>query len=263
VTLGLLAAVAASVGYGVATLLQALGARRAGGLATFRQPIVLGGFALDAASFAVSLLAFARLPLFLVESVVAASLVVVVLLARPVLGTPLRGMDLLATSVVLGGLVVLAAAAGRQPPAAGNRAVLRGALVALGLLVVGTAACYRRGPAWVMGLASALGYSGVAIGVRAARTDGTVGQLLWQPATLVVLVSGVVAIVAYLRALERGPASLAASLVAVVEVLVPGAVGLAALGDTVRTGWALPAAVATAAALGGCLVLARAPANAA
>ncbi len=258
---GLLAAVAASIGYGVATVLQALGARRSEGLSALRQPAVLGGFALDGLSFLVSLVAFARLPLFLVETVIAASLVVVVLLAHPVLHTPLRAIDLVASAVVVGGLVVLAGAGGSQPAVSAGRAVERWVFVALGLLVVGTAASYRRSPAWVMGLASALGYAGVAVGVRAARTTGTPVQLLWQPMALVVALSGLVALVAYVRALELGPAGLAASLVSVGEVVVPGAVGLAVLGDTVRTGWAVPAAVAIALALVGCLVLARAPGN--
>ena len=258
---GLLAAIGASVGYGVATVLQALGARRSTGLSALRQPAVLGGFALDGLSFLVSLLAFARLPLFLVETVIASSLVVVVLLAHPVLHTPLRSVDLVASAVVVGGLVVLAGAGGSQPAASAGPTVERWVFVALGLLVVGIAASYRRAPAWVMGLASALGYSGVAIGVRAARTTGSLGAIVWQPMALVVALSGLVAVVAYVRALERGPAGLAASLVSVGEVVVPGAVGLAVLGDSVRAGWAVPAAVAIALALVGCLVLARAPGN--
>jgi drug/metabolite transporter (DMT)-like permease len=261
VIVGLLAAIGASVGYGVATVLQALGARRSTGLSALRQPAVLAGFALDGVSFLVSLVAFARLPLFLVETVIAASLVVVVLLAHPVLHTPLRAIDLVASAVVIGGLVVLAGAGGSQPAVSASRTVERWVFVALGLLVVGTAAAYRRAPAWVMGLASGLGYAGAAVGVRAARTTGTPLELLWQPMALVVALSGLVAVVAYVRALERGPASLAASLVSVGEVVVPGAVGLAVLGDSVRAGWALPAALATAVALGGCLVLARAPGN--
>ena len=165
---GLLAAVGASMGYGVATVLQAVGARRSTGLSALRQPAVLGGFVLDGLSFLVSLLAFARLPLFLVETVIASSLVVVVLLAHPVLHTPLRALDLGASAVVVAALVVLAGAGGSQPAASADRTVQRWVFVALGLLVVGAAVSYRRAPAWVMGLASALGYSGVAVGVRAA-----------------------------------------------------------------------------------------------
>jgi drug/metabolite transporter (DMT)-like permease len=261
VIVGLLAAVGASVGYGVATVLQAVGARRARGLSALRQPAVVGGFVLDGLSFLVSLLAFARLPLFLVETVIASSLVVVVLLAHPVLHTPLRPIDLGASAVVVAGLVVLAAAGGSQPAVTADRWVVRVVLVALGLLVAATAVAYRRAPAWVMGLASGLGYAGVAIGVRAARTTGSLRELLWQPMAAVVVLSGLVAVVAYVRALELGPAGLAASLVSVVEVVVPGVVGLAVLGDSVRTGWAAPALVATAVALAGCMVLARAPGN--
>lgn len=258
---GLLAAVGASVGYGVATVLQAVGARRSGGLSALRQPAVLGGLVLDGLSFLVSLLAFARLPLFLVETVIASSLVVVVLLARPVLHTPLRAIDLVAAVVVVGGLVVLAGAGGSQPAVAADRTVVRWVFVALAVLVVGTAASYPRAPAWVMGLASAFGYSGVAIGVRAARTSGSLAELIWQPMALVVVLCGLVAVVAYVRALELGPAGLAASLVSVVEVVVPGVVGLAVLGDTVRSGWGVPAVVAILAALAGCVLLARAPGN--
>ena len=259
--LGLLAAVGASVGYGVATILQAVGTRRAGGLAAFGQPLVLGGLALDGACFLLSLLAFARLPLFVVETVVAASLVVVVLLARSVLRVPLRRADLVAVAVVLAGLAVLAGAASGQPPVPAGGAFVRGSLLGVGVLAAGTAACYRAGPAWTMGLASALGYSGVAIGARAARTDGPLLDLVRQPMAVVVVACGLIAVVAYLRAIERGPVSLAAALVSVVEVVVPGVVGLAFLGDTVRSGWALPAAAAVLVALAGCVTLARSPAN--
>lgn len=259
--LGLLAAVGASVGYGIATILQAVGTRRAGGLAAFGQPLVLGGLALDGACFLLSLLAFARLPLFAVETIIAASLVVVVLLARAVLGVPLRRADLVAVAVVLVGLAVLGAAAGGQPPVPADAAFARVSLVGLGVLAVGTAVLYRTGPAWTMGLASALGYSGVAIGARAARTDGRLLDLVRQPMAVLVVASGLIAVVAYIRAVERGPVSLAAALVSVVEVVVPGVVGLVFLGDTVRAGWAVPAGAAVLVALVGCVVLAGSPAN--
>lgn len=259
--LGFLAAVTASVGYGVATILQAVGARRGGGLAAFRQPLVLGGLALDGLCFLLSLVAFAKLPLFVVEAIIAASLVVVVLLAVPALKASLRRADRAAIAVVLGGLVVLTAAAGDQPPVRAGAGLLHALLVATGLLAVAAAAAYRRGPAWCLGLISALGYAGVAIGARGARTGGPLSAVVCQPMTLVVVGSGLVAVVTYVRAVERGPVSLAATLVAVIEVLVPGLVGLLVLGDLTRPGWLLPAAVAALAVLAGCVVLARSPGN--
>jgi len=47
----------------------------------------------------------------------------------------------------------------------------------------------------------------------------------------------------------------------VIEVAVPGAVGLLLFGDTVYPGWAVPALLAVLLAVGGCVMLARSPAN--
>jgi len=258
VSWGLLAACGASVGYGVATILQAVGSRRAGGLAAFRQPLVLGGLALDGACFLLSLVAFQRLPLVVVETVLAASLAVVVLAARLVLRTELRRADLAAVGAVLAGLVVLVLASGEQPAARPGARFTAAALALTALLVLATVALYRRGPAWTLGLA----YSAVAVGARAATAGGW-AAIVRQPIALVVLAGGLVAVVAYVRALERGPVGLAAALVSVVEVVVPGVVGLAFLGDGVRAGWEAPALAAVVVALAGCVVLARSPATAA
>jgi len=262
VSWGLLAACGASVGYGVATILQAVGSRRGGGLAAFRQPLVLGGLALDGACFLLSLVAFRRLPLVVVETVLAASLAVVVLAAHLVLRTALRRADLAAVGAVLAGLVVLVLASGEQPAARPGARFTAAALVLTAVLVLATVALYRRGPAWTLGLASALGYSAVAIGARAATAGGWVAMVR-QPIALVVLAGGLVAVVAYVRALERGPVGLAAALVSVVEVVVPGVVGLAFLGDGVRAGWGVAALGGVVVALAGCVVLARSPGTAA
>lgn len=260
---GLLAAVGASIGYGVATIMQAVGTRRAHGMAAFGNPLVLGGLALDGACFLLSLLAFARLPLFAVETVIAASVVVVVLLARPFLGAPLRPVDLAAAVGVVLSLVVLAAASGDQPPVHAHGTFLVATVAGAGALAVLLAASYAKGPAWLLGLVSALGYAGVAIGARGARTDGPLLHVVLQPMAVVVVGCGVIAVLAYVRALERGPVGLAAATVSVVEVLVPGLVGAAFLGDTVRAGWLPGVVLAVGVALAGCVVLARSPANAA
>ena len=84
--LSLLAAVAASVLYAASTIMQAVATRRAHGLAAVAQPLVIGGLVVDGVAWLLSLLALDHLPLFVVQAVVAASLVVVVLLARLVLG---------------------------------------------------------------------------------------------------------------------------------------------------------------------------------
>lgn len=258
---GLLAALGASAGYAIATILQALGSRRASGLRALVQPLVAAGLVLDGASFLLSLVAYVRLPLFLVQTIIAASVAGVVLLAVPFLKVSLRRIDVAGVVAVVAGLAVVGMISGDQPAARAPDGFVVAMLVcagALGLLLV---ILYRHGPAWSLGATSALGYAGVAVAARGATTAGDWWQIVRQPLTPAILVFGVVAFVAYVRALERGPVGLAAGLVAVIEVVVPGLAGLALFGDSVPAGFAVPAVVAVAVALAGCVVLSRSPAN--
>lgn len=85
-TLGLFAAVAGMMAYGIATVLQAAGAKRAHGVAVLGQPLYLLGTGLDAAAWLASVVALQQLPLFAVQAVLAGSLGVTVVLARVFLG---------------------------------------------------------------------------------------------------------------------------------------------------------------------------------
>lgn len=259
--LALAAAVAAAVGYGVSTILQAVATRRASGLAAVRQPLVIGGFAIDGAAWLLSLLALDHLPLFVVQAVLASSLVVVVLLASRVLGARLRRADRAAIGVTVAALVVLAAGAGEQPappPPAGFTTAM---LAASGALAVAAVAAYRSGPPVLLAVLGGLGYSGAAVAARGAHASGGLLDTIGQPLALVIVVCGVVGALAYLRALERGPVGAVAAVVSVLEVVVPGAVGVLVLDDTVRAGWAVPVLLAVAAAVVACGVLALSPAN--
>ncbi len=260
-TVALLAAVAAAIGYGVSTVLEAVGARRSPGARALVQPVVLAALLLDGASWFVSLLALDRLPLFVVQAILASSVVVVVVLARFVLDAPVRRRDVVAVAVVVGALVVAAAGSGDQPAVTPPPGFTGGMLVASGVLVVATAVAYVAGNAFVLALLAGLGYSGAAIGARGAHAAGDLGDTLRQPLVIVIVVCGAAGVVAYLRALERGSVGGAAALESVVEVLVPGVVGVVVLGDTVRHGWAVPVVVALAVALAACVVLARSPAS--
>ncbi|GCE76789.1 hypothetical protein [Cellulomonas biazotea] len=259
----LLAAVLSSVGYGVSTIMQAVGARRAGGLGAVAQPLVIAAFVVDGLAWLLSLLALDHLPLFVVQAVIASSLVVVVLLARLVLGATMRRLDVLAVVAVVAALVVIALSGDEQPavhPPAGFDAVMIAAAV---VVAVGTLLAYSSGPPVLLAVLGGLGYSVAAIAARAAHADGDLLDTVLQPLAIPIVVGGVAGALAYLRALERGSVGTAAAMVSVLEVVVPGVVGLSVLGDFVRSGWVLPAALALLVALAGCVVLARSPANAA
>ncbi len=259
--LALLAATVAAVGYGVSTVMQAVATRRAQGLRALRQPLVVGALVIDGAAWLLSLVALDRLPLFVVQALLASSVVVVVLLARTVLGAPTRGRDVGAIVAVVGALVVLAAGSGEQPAVTPPSGFTTGMLVASGVLVAATVAAYARGGALLLATLGGLGYSGAAIAARGAHASGGLLDTVLQPLAIAIVACGAVGVLAYLRALERGSAGSMAAVLSVTEVVVPGAVGVAVLGDTVRAGWAVPVVAALVLAIAACVVLATSPAS--
>lgn len=259
--LALLAATVAAVGYGVSTVMQAVATRRAQGLTALRQPLVVGALVIDGAAWLLSLVALDRLPLFVVQALLASSVVVVVLLARTVLGAPTRGRDVGAIVAVVGALVVLAAGSGEQPAVTPPSGFTTGMLVASGVLVAATVAAYGRGGALLLATLGGLGYSGAAIAARGAHASGGLLDTVLQPLAIAIVACGAVGVLAYLRALERGSAGSMAAVLSVTEVVVPGAVGVAVLGDTVRAGWAVPVVAALVLAIAACVVLATSPAS--
>lgn len=260
-TLALLAAVGAAVGFGVGTVLEAVGTRRSPGAGALRQPLVLGALVLDGAAWLLSLLALDRLPLFVVQAIQASSVVVVVVLARFVLGARVRRQDAVAVAVVVAALVVVAGGSGEQSAVTPPPGFVTGMLVASAVLVLATLAAYPRGGAVLLALLAGLGYSGAAIAARGAHASGDLLATVRQPLAAVIVVCGAVGVLAYLRSLERGSVSASAALSSVIEVLVPGVVGVAVLGDVVRHGWAVPVVLALLAALVACVVLAGSPAS--
>lgn len=260
--LGLGLALVACVLYGVATLLQAAGSRRAEGLGAFLQPLVVIGLVVDGAAFLVSLVAYASAPLFLVQTIVAAAVVIAVLGAPRVLpGVQLRRREVAGALVVLAGLVAVAASAGREEPRAPGGSFVTVLIVLAVVTALATALAYRRGPAWLLALLAGLGFSLVAIGARTAVTDGTLLGAVLHPVAVVVVLGGAVGVVGNIRALERGSVAVAAATVSVIEVVVPSVVGVLVLGDGVRPGWGPGLVAAVAVALAGCVVLAASPAG--
>lgn len=273
----LLAAVAASLGYGVASVLQAAGAARvqpAGdGIATvLRSPLYLLGLLADLVAWLLSVVALRRVPLFVVQPILAASLAVTVLLARRVLGTAMRPREVAAVVgvVVASGVLASSAGLGRvRPPGTVAIVVVCVAVVA----VAGAcAAAWRSGHSVVLALLAGTAYGLGAIGARVLRpappgvpllSGAGIAYLAAQPMVWVVVVGNVVGTLVYARSLQRGAVGPAAASLWVAEVVVPGAVGVLALGDTVRAGWAAPAAVGVAVVIASVLVLAWAPATAA
>ncbi|MGN6301380.1 MAG: hypothetical protein ACTHN8_09860 [Angustibacter sp.] len=256
-TIGLLAAGFAALGYGLASVLQAVGVRRANAGRWWASPWYLAGLALDGGAWLVSLLALRRLPLVVVQGMLACSLAVTAVAAHLLLRTPLRRSQVAAVVAALGALVVLAAAGGapsaRRPPPGFTAALW----AVTGLLVLATAVLARRHGSAALAVVAGLGFSVAAIGARAAPGGLGPATAVRDPLVWALVVGGVVGATAYALALERGSVSAATALLWVVEAVGPALVGVTLLGDRVRAGWGPAAVVAVAVALVACVALAR------
>ncbi len=249
----------AAVAYGVASVLQAVGSSRAEGPKVLAQPLYVAGLACDGLAWLASLVALRALPLFLVQSVLTASVGVTVLLARFFLGSRLRGRDVAAIVVMVAALGGLAAA---FPPSAAPTWTSGGwDLAALLVLALATAAAYPRGGSLLLALLAGAGFAGAAVSARAVDLSGGWASLAGQPLAWCVLGYGVLGTLAYARSLERGPVGPATAVLWSVECVLGGVVGVLVLGDQVRPGWTGVAVVAVALTVLSCGVLATGPAE--
>lgn len=266
--LALVGAVLAAIAYGAATVLQALGVQRMTAAptgATWRERGRAGwlyavGLALDAGGFLASLAALQSLPLFLVESLLASSVGVTAVLAVALLGVRLSRRETGVLVVVGIGLLLLAVSAhegpARQIGTPGGWLLLGGGGVVALVFVAGLLDSDRARSSLVLAAASGLGFGLTGIVARVLDTSNPLWHTIFQPQLWALILAGAVALVAYGFALDRGRTTSVAAITFAAETVIPAAIGLAFLGDDIRSGFVVVAAFGFAATLGGCLALA-------
>lgn len=226
------------------------------------QPRYLGGLVIDALGWVCTVVALRHLPVFAVQAVLGGSIVLTALAARRLFGSVLRPVDRIAIGACVLGLAVVAASAGSDRPPAVSVAVYVVLSVAVMGLAVAAVALWHGERAWPLAVVAGLGFGGTSLAVRAVQDPGGPLGLLTQPAPYLVLLFGTIGLACYSRALVVGAVSSVTAVFLVTEVLVPGLVGIALLGDAVRDGWWVPLAVGLSVAVAGVIVLARSPAQA-
>lgn len=267
--LGLVGAFGSALCYGIASVLQALAARRTTAVEGLDVRLILRltrswryllGVALDGAAFLLSLAALRSLPLFVVQSVVASFLAVTAVLSAVVLQVALPRVDKIGIAVVIAGLVLVGLSAAEDAPVPVARSVSWGVLAAAVVLVaVAVPLAKLKGRAGAAGLGSVagLGFSVVAIATRVLPAPLTVKGLLTDPAAYGLVLSGALALLTYSTALQRGSVTMATAPLVVLETVVPAGVGLLLLGDSPRPGWGWVATAGFVIAVLGALSLAR------
>ena len=255
--------------YGVGSILQAIGAMRSTGtVRTLGHPLYLLGVGCDLLAWAASMIALRELAVYQVQSVLAGSLAVTVVAARLVLASRLRRRDVAAVTVTIGALTILALSAGPQEAVAPSGPLRLGFCVAaLSVVLIGWAAAKVAPPGVVAALAG-LSFGAAALCGRALpmptespNVPAFVLALLLEPFTAALVTFAAAGMLLYTTALRQGQVGPVTAVLWIGEVVAPSAVGLALLGDTVRPGWDLPAAVAGLLTVGAAVVLATAPAS--
>lgn len=280
-TAGIVIAVIGSLAFAAAAVLQALGAEQVAQRAAIREerrrsaaahpslrstaatmltlPFLVG-FVFDIVGFVATIASARMIPLFLSQTIISARLVATALLAMVILKVGLTLRDWISGGVIVLSLVLLAVSAGREGvehTSWMHWAVLVAgpALVALGVILMRR---LRTHIAAVTGL-----IAGAVFGVMAVASrilDGLdpldLSVLFTDPALYALLLSGIGGFYLFTVALQTGSVNAAAAALVVGQTVLPGAVGIAFLGDVTRAGWGPVAIVAFAAAVLGGVVLA-------
>lgn len=249
----------------VAGLLQSAASQRS----TKRQPLIvqpgyLAGLAMDGLGWAATVVALRHLPVFAVQAILGGSIAVTVLATKVLYGATLRTLDRVAIGCCLAGLVLVAASAGTERPAAATTAALWVLFVASLLMAVAVLGLWNGGRAWPLALIAGLGFGGTSLAVHAVHvpdlgSGGGLIALLTQPTMYLVVFFWLIGLSSFTRALQVGTLARVTAVFQVTEVVVPGIVGIVLLSDPVRSGWWVPMTLGLILAVIGVMVLARLP----
>ena len=267
--LAIVAAFAAALCYGVASVLQSIAAHRSPAGEGFdprflasllRQAPYVAGLTLDLVGFFATVVALRRLPLFFVQAAVASSVGVTVVLAVVVLKQPLQRREVVALAGLGAGLLLLALAARPDPPTAISRAGQFAILIGVGAVaIIGLVASRKHGvssAAW-LAVAAGLGFSGVGVAARALVVPHSGPRLVGEPLAWAIAGYGALAALWFATALQRGSVTTAAALTFAVETVIPALLGVTLLGDHARHGFAAVAGAGFVLTLTGAIALAR------
>ncbi|MEV6877347.1 hypothetical protein [Amycolatopsis sp. NPDC051128] len=244
---GYVLAVLAALASGSGSILESAGVRRAGAyggtpqdlVALRRQPLYFLGLAVDLLGFVFAAAALHRLPLFLVQSVLAFSVGVTATISA-VLGVRLASAGWVALGVGATGLVLLGLSADpspAQPLPSGGKLLLLGAAIPIAAIAF---AAERRDRPWsapVLGFCAGLGFSVVGVSARTLGASGPLWHLAGNPAIWAMLVNGLVAATAFAMALQRSRATAVTATMFTTNTAVSSCIGVFFLDDRVRDGF--------------------------
>jgi len=245
-SLGLLAAIGIAIFNGVAAILEKIGADRQK-IATSSHPVLLWnlrnnapylfGIVLDLLAWFFTLIAVHKLPLFLVQPIIACSIIVTVMVENYLFKRKPTSKFLLSIGIILAGLVMLALISTPEKSQAISTSLKwLISLSPLTLLVVGSifSKNQKRYSTFILAAIGGLGFGGVSIAARAEVLSQPYYHLLYNPLSWSIIGYGLAGILFFTIALQRATASAVNAIMIVCETLFPIITGLTFLGDHPR-----------------------------
>jgi hypothetical protein len=265
--LGYLLAVLATLASGSGSILESMGVRRAGAyggrsldlIALRRQWLYFLGLGVDVLGFACATAALHRLPLFLVQSMLAFSVGVTATISA-FMGARLRAPGWGALVVGATGLVLLGVSA-EPGPARALPPQWHWILVGMVIPVAAIAICARRhNNVWAtvaLAFGAGVAYSVVGISARTLHFPDAPWQLVLEPAAWSIVLNGLTAAVLFAMALQKGGPTGLTAIMFTTNTALSSFVGLMYLDDHVRDGYMTAATTGFVLAFAGAIAVAH------
>lgn len=220
----------------------------------FQDKPYIGGVALDITGWLLTLYAVRYLPLFLVEAIIAANIVVTAFIEQLIRHQRLKPKSYLAIALIVAGLVVLALAASPEKAAPISGQVK--SFIVLAPIPIGIAGYFlarKKNYVASIGLAvlSGLAFGGTSVVGRIFRLSQPAWHTIYSPLIFALLANGILAILLFSIALQRSKATIINATMTVSQTLIPSIVGVTFLGDDARNGMWYLVVIGIGLALGG------------
>jgi drug/metabolite transporter (DMT)-like permease len=264
----MLAAFACALCNGTAAVLQKISADKEKNVTSldarllwrlFQNVPYVAGVGLDVLGWMLTLYAVHYLPLFLVEAIIAANIVVTALIERIFMHQKISRRSYFAIITILVGLILVAIAssAGRSEPISN---VVKWLIIfsPVPLGIAGYMLARHKSYRSTVGLAvlGGLAFGGTSVIGRIFSLSQPLWHTLYNPLIYALLASGILGILFFSTALQRAQATVMNATMTASQTLIPAVVGIAFLGDDARNGLWYLVVLGSSLTLGGVIMLA-------
>lgn len=245
-TLAYAAAFLCSASFGLASVLEQIGTRRVkkigslkatGLLSLFRQFPYLAGLGLDGVGFVLFVVAAHALPLFFVQTVDTASILITAIAARYILKVHLVAKEYKLIALLVVGLLLLAYVSAPETATRVSPSFRYGLLAAVIPIAVLSLMGNRRraGQPMLLAFLSGLNFSGLAL-ISRIIPDTPRLSLLLDPLLYALAIYGLLGMLFFTMAIQAGSVTKVYTTTFVAETVIPALLGIVFLGDAPRKG---------------------------